>query len=274
MPFAPVSEERLAEAKHLLDNGATYAQVKESTGLAYPTLRKYFGKKDPKPGGRRNSSPPKATKVGPTDEQLTSTFTKIAVAPAVPMALVVHCDYCAKHFADTGPGAAEKLVELSRDNPALRTVMETVWKWGEEMAWATLLVSYFGIPLAHHLAPNFLYGVLQMFTTLPARETGEAHTHDHPPTNGSGPTPYSNLDDETLMRMAQEMGIVVEPRAPGQADVTLSDDDVTDLVEDFVDDATATAPAEEGTDQADAHDADAANTEASETVAPDSDTGE
>lgn len=266
MAFEAVSEERLAEARNLLDNGATYAQVKESTGLSYPTIRKYFGKKDPKPGGRRSqprSTTPKKKAGQPTDEQLTSTFTKVAVAPAVPMMLLFHCEFCATHFKDSGPEAAAKLVELSQDNPALRSVLETVWKWGEEVAWATLLASYVGIPLAHHLAPNFLYGVLQMFTNLPPRgPAAQPHTHAHAGTNGA--TGFESLDDETLMRMAQSMGIKVEPNPPGPADVTLSPDDVTEY---------ADTP-EEGTTPSDSSDAATVSPDAFETVAADSDTSE
>lgn len=266
MPFEKVSDERLAEAKHLLDTGATYAQVKESTGLSYPTLRKYFGRKDPKPGGRRTpprTSAPKRKAGQPTDEQLTSTFTKVAVAPAVPMMLLFHCEFCATHFKENGPDAAVRLVEMSQDNPALRSVLETVWKWGEEVAWATLLASYVGIPLAHHLAPNFMYGVLQMFTNLPPRgPVSQPHTHTHPGANGA--TGFEGLDDETLMRMAQSMGIKVEPTPPGPPSVTLSPDDIIDYAD----------TAEEATASPDSQDAATVTPDAFETVAADSDASE
>jgi hypothetical protein len=238
-----VDPERIARAKELRDSGMSWRAVHEETGLAMPTLFKYLGPKagrnDPPPGGRKSNT---RTKTRPTDEQLASMMTKVAVAPAIPMGLWVKCDFCATHFVKTGPGAAQRLVELSANEPALRNVMEWLWRFGEEVAWATVLATWLGIPIAHHLAPPFVYRWIQAPLGLPDRgpsaEPPHAHATDVPA------NPFADMDMDTLMRMAQGFGINVEPPMNGHFDATTAEATAEAAATDAATDALATVAAD------------------------------
>lgn len=211
----PLTDDRLIRAKRLYDEGASINKIRKETGLAVPTIHKYIGKRDPTPGGG-GGRPRAATKhkVTATDEQLTSMLTKVAVAPAIPMGLWLHCDFCANHFTDTGPDAAAKLVELSRDNAALRSILEALWRYGQEAAWATLILTYFGIPVAHHLAPDYMYRWLQMPLGLPSRNGDKPHTHARPPTTDDDTdNPFAGMDLGQLLATAERMGMPVDMSA-------------------------------------------------------------
>lgn len=215
MALNPLTDDRLKTAKELYDDGASVNKIRKETGLAIPTIHKYIGKRDPTPGGGIGNHANRRAKKQPaksaTDEQLTSLFTKAAVAPAIPMGLWLHCDFCANHFVQTGPGAASRLVELSKDHPSLRSTMEAIWRYADEVAWAGLLATWVGVPVAHHLAPDFIYHWLQMLLDLPAR--GQVPEHEHRQ-NGNTPEPaptgFEGMDTATLLHTAQAMGVPID----------------------------------------------------------------
>lgn len=242
MAFArKYTDEQYAQAEDLVRQGATVSEAANSVGIPYHALYRRIKKPDPKPGGKARTTKPKAVKVVATDEQLTEFFAKAAVLPAVPMALYVGCNFCANHFTTQGPEAAKQLVELSKEHPQLRQVMEAIWREWQKAAWAALLAGYFGVPIAHHFAPDFVYKWIAVPMGLPPR--GE-HFHDGAPAsngvyNGDesspAPTPFSGLDTESVLKMAESMGIKIElPDDFLTADATTAEDaaDITDAAAD------------------------------------------
>jgi hypothetical protein len=189
------------------------------------------------------------------------------------MALWVKCDFCAAHFATTGPTAAEKLVELSHEHQALRNTLEWVQRYADEVAWAGVLTLYAGVPIAHHLAPEFVYRYLVMIPGVGLPPRAPAHTH----ANGSAAAtpegeafnPLAGLDLETVIRMAEGMGMTIPPEVlasmvnngASETDPTESEAGITEPTPPEVSD-TYTAAAESATGETAAPDA------------PDSDTGE
>ncbi len=120
-------------------------------------------------------------------------------------------------------------MELSKDNPQLRKLMEAIWRQWETVAWSAILVTWLGVPLAHHAAPDWIYKWLQLPLGLPPRGIVPApppHTH----ANGNGAhqgeqpsqafNPFANLDMESLMAMASSMGIQMPDIVPQAQDVT------------------------------------------------------
>jgi hypothetical protein len=252
MPFKVIPDEQLAAAKQMLDNGSSIADTSKATGISQPTLYKRFRHaKDPTPGGGGKHKQPKINKPPATDEQLLSWASKVAVAPAVPMALVFHCDYCAAHFANTGPDAAKKLIELSHGSPALRTVLESINGHMQEAMWAGILATWLGVPLLHHAAPDGLYRFAVMLLGMPARGVSYAdpsmNGHSHAsgaPAPESQPTPFAGMDVDQLLHMAESFGINVEmpdfvppipdaevvtdaPTEPSETDIDAATDTVT-----------------------------------------------
>jgi Helix-turn-helix domain of resolvase len=210
-----VNPEQLAAAKQLLAEGESVANVARTVGVTPQTVYAWIRKSDPRPGGRRRSGSSSSATPQATNEQLTVFFARAASFPAVPMALWVHCDFCADHFARTGPDAAKQLVELSEQHPALRNVMQSIWRYWQEVAWATLLATWIGVPAAHHLAPERIYPALQLVLGLPARAAEHRHNgstaqHDQP-----GVTPFAGMDTSSLLAMAQAMGIRFAPTTDG-----------------------------------------------------------
>lgn len=228
--------------------GSSYRDIQSATGISVTTLSKRYGnrRKDPIPGGGRakRSTP---SKPGPNDEQLANLFTKIAVAPAIPMGLWAQCDFCASHFVQTGPTAAVKLVELSHDHPALRRLMEGLWKYADEVAWAGILATWLGVPVAHHLAPDFVYRWVQMPLGLPPRgevtyappATTNGHAHQDQPPVTPPTTPFADMDLESVMRMAQGMGIQVDLDAAMTAMAAANNDATTADTANTTDEAAA-----------------------------------
>jgi hypothetical protein len=264
MGFKSISDEQYAKADEIVQGGASVADASRQTGISAQTLYKRYkpAGTDPTPGGR--SKPRKANRPVATDDQLVSMMTKVAVAPAVPAALWLKCDFCAGHFVNTGPDAAAKLVELSHDSPGLRSLLDMMHRYAQEAAWAGILATWMGVPIAHHLAPDFIYNGLRWVITLPPRGVDATHTHAPPASNGSGPappvTPFAGMDLESLMAMAGKMGIQFD-MAPVQPAEDIPDAD------EVIDDAAA-----ETTDDADAPDA--ADAEEATSVTPDTDSGE
>lgn len=184
-------------------------------------------RRDPKPRPRTSSTPRKPKHTGPTDDQLESMLRKIAVAPAIPMGLWFHCDYCVTHFAVQGPATAHQLVELSTEYPELREVIVGFWQGWQKYAWTGLIAGYLGIPLAHHLAPAGVYRLVAPLAGMPPRDDtpsgGRPHRHGgngHEPAGGApmppppattDPTPYAGLDTDQLLQTARAFGIELPP---------------------------------------------------------------
>jgi hypothetical protein len=285
MPFASIPEDKLAEAESLLQNNVSYKDAAEQIGVTPPTLYRRFPqyrkrKPDPTPGGGAPAGgekvkPPKIKPAGMTDEKLVDFYSKVASAPAVPMLLLADCEFCAAHFNKTGPTAAAQLVTMSKDNAALRSVLENGYSFITQGAWAGVLLMYAGIPLAHHLAPDNLYNVLAFFNILPDRgevETfHEAHTHTHAPDNGETvPEPdtgFEGMDTDQLMRMAEGFGIRLDPSMVAMAARMMEESgDIINVELTDIDADTAEIPESEQQAAAEAEDA----AEAVEAAAPDS----
>lgn len=260
MPRTTIPPEQLETASKLFKDGANVAEVQRQTGISRPTLGKYFGEEYGFGGKRKSDAKPSGQKRkgSPSDEQLTNLFAKVASAPAIPMGLLVHCEFCAEHFADNGPAAAAKLVELSHDHVALRSVMENLWQYADEIAWAGVLATWLGIPVAHHLAPDFIYKWIQYPLHLPPKETvaeGNGRVqHEHMP-----PNPFENLDINELMRAAAAMGIQIPPEMAAAMSPENVEQPVTENVSD-----TETTESPNSDPQAVADETVAADSDASE----------
>lgn len=160
-------------------------------------------------------------------------LTKVAVAPAIPMAAWFHCEFCAAHFATRGPAAAEQLVKLASDYPDLREMLDWLHREWEKAMWAGVLASWIGVPLVHHLTPDTLYSAVGPFLGMPPRATTQRATpHQHPPapkqSNGSQPAAppapepaappagpfdelFAGMNPDELIATAKQFGIEVPP---------------------------------------------------------------
>lgn len=198
-----LTTEQIASAREMLDSGASIAETARATGISPATLYRRF-REDPRPGGRKGK---RKKKRSATDEQLQSMLRKAAVAPAIPVGLWLQCDFCAQHFVRNGPIAAARLVELSHEEPALRRVLEWLHAWYAEAMWAGILASWLGVPIAHHLAPEWLYHWLQLPMGLPSRNASSRDQHTE---NGyANANPFADLDLDALLAMANQFGIRV-----------------------------------------------------------------
>lgn len=254
-----ISDERYAEAESLLEAGVSFKDAADAISTSPVNLYRKFpqftrtkkSKPDPVPGGgdgkARTSAAPRPSgrkrSKGYTSEQMLAFYSKAATLPALPMQLWVGCDFCAAHFANNGPQAAERLLALSEHNPTLRAILETIYEQWEKAAWGALLITWLGVPLAHHMLPERMYWTGQMFLGLPDREAPNEGVHVH--TNGNGatsddlPTPFGSMDTETILAMARNMGLDV------------SDIDVSDLLAEDDDEDADTATEPEPTDEPD-----------------------
>lgn len=239
----------------------SYREAHRQTGIATDTLARRFPREqkqkppgqaagsEPSPGpapaagGKPKPDPapkphrgPRRSK-GPTDEQLAGLLSKAAVAPAIPMALYVHCDFCANHFATNGPKAAAELVEMSHEFPELREILEGLYGSWRRYAWAGVIAGYLGVPVLHHLTPRPLYSAVAPFVGMPPRgsRTNGVPPHAHPapagvaadprdePGDQAGdvaapvdagmfdPTMFDNLDTDQLIAQARAMGMEIDP---------------------------------------------------------------
>ncbi len=227
MPGSRLTDEQVAQAEHLLGEGVPVAKVAEAVGTTPPTIyRRFIHKGDPRPGGNKTTArKPAKKKAAATDEQLANMLTKAAVAPALPMGLYFRCEFCAEHFVKTGPGAAVKLVEMSQDEPALRSVLEWCYRYYAQAAWAGILATWAGVPVAHHLAPEFIYRWIQLPLGLPPRGVPE---HSHAPANDNAAppvTPFAGMDTESILRMAESFGIKIDLPADFPQDATAAETD-------------------------------------------------
>jgi ribosomal protein L12E/L44/L45/RPP1/RPP2 len=243
-------------------------------------------RRDPKPRPRTSPQARKPKLGGPSDEQLESMLRKIAVAPAIPMGLWFHCDFCVTHFAVQGPQTARQLVELSTEYPELREVIVGFWQGWQKYAWTGLIAGYLGIPLAHHLAPAGVYRLIAPLAGMPPRDDapsgGRPHTHEangHQPAGPppaapapepAGGNPYEGLDTDQLLQTARAFGIEL---APDDLDKLVAGMMAGDSIEDLAAMAAATmgAPTDAAADPeipADRPEPEAAGTPSPETPAP------
>lgn len=268
MPKKIITPDQWAEAENLLTpeadggGGLSFTQVAEQTGITRVSLYRHFPQfkrnPDPTPGGKQAGKTGKRGKSGKspfvsrvTDEQLIPFYSKAASAPAIPMMLYVNCEFCAQHFTDTGPDVAEKLVAMSADNPHLRQVMELGYRSLTQAAWASVLLMYVGVPVAHHMAPENVQGMLRMFGILPMEHTTHTHAREHAhSTNGNGATPknpYSDMDLSDLLAEAERAGIKLEDIEPDvirveAEDVVIEDATTTESAEDITIESSEPGP--------------------------------
>lgn len=216
-----LSDEVLEEAESLLSEGMSYKDVADQIGVTPPTLYRRFPqfrkrKPDPTPGGGaqgadgRTTPKPKVNKPGITDDNLLEFYSKVAVAPSVPMLLLADCQFCAEHFTRTGPTAAAQLVTMSKENASLRSVLESGYTALTKGMWAGVLLMYAGVPIAHHLAPENVYNALAFFNVLPSRDEVDDFHESHAREEEDeevGPTGFEGLDMDQLLRTAEGFGI-------------------------------------------------------------------
>jgi hypothetical protein len=142
--------------------------------------------RDAKDEPRKPDPPPKLTgstsKGGggksklPTDADLERVLAEVLSAPAVPMLLFAHCEFCSEHFATEGPNAAAQLVKLSQDHPPLRRFLTTIYNVWEDVTWAVILTAYIGKPMLHHLAPAPVLAMAGPVVGVPPRANMRGHS--------------------------------------------------------------------------------------------------
>jgi hypothetical protein len=137
---------------------------------------------------------------------------RIAVAPAIPAMLWLHCDFCANHFRESAGPLAAELVAVSRDDKDLRELLEWMHTGWRRYAWAGMLLSWVGVPLVHHAAPGPVYRVAGPLMGMPPR-----HDHTHsvrpdawamPPAAAEPATEYEPAGPSEIVD-----GVVVVPPA-------------------------------------------------------------
>lgn len=129
---------------------------------------------DPKPKVKIRSDSGKHI----ADDALVKALAELLSFPAVPAYAILHCEYCAMHFATSGPDTAVKLVKLSKDHPALRRYLERMYGALDGVAIGTILIGYLGKPIAHHLAPNDMLEAIGPQLGMPPRPE---HNHNGEP---------------------------------------------------------------------------------------------
>lgn len=312
MPRRVIPPEQLDRALSMVrDEGASIRAASRETGISQDTISKRLKKeqtsradsspprerpsadtkppltarrpRDPIPGKRgRQAEIPSVKTV--TEQQLVSMLTKIAVAPAVPAGLWLRCDYCASHFVVNGPNVAVQLVALAEDHPELKELLVWVHNEWEKAAWAGLLATWLGVPILHHLSPDFVYRVVAPLAGMPPRVGSSSHTAhkgeaasgaSSAPRNGSyaappqesQPAPQSapeeppipaglgiladqlgGMDLDQLLAMAQQMGIPLDIDPNIMADAFKQASQAAPGAEPAAPDATTAAPADPDTE--------------------------
>jgi len=162
---------------------------------------------DPRP---KTQAKPKKRHKRVDSGELEGSVAKIFSAPAVPAKMLLHCDYCAGHFAEEGPRTAHELVALSETHPALRNFLEDLHRSYTSITWVGIIGGYVAKPIAHHLAPNELLAFSEPVLGVPPREKASQ--------NGSSPIPSIQdivaMPYDQVLKMAQDLGITT----PGAAD--------------------------------------------------------
>jgi hypothetical protein len=152
--------------------------------------RKREPKGDPQPRATKGATPPPAATKGVSDAQLTEALSEMLCFPAIPMAMVFHCDYCAAHFAATGGPAATELVRLSQTSAGLRSALERIYGIYKVLMTGGILAMYAGKPLIHHLAPADALALAGPLLGIPPRPNMVNHAGVYTApvhSNGDGP---------------------------------------------------------------------------------------
>lgn len=188
----------------------------------------------------------------PGDGELERVIARIFTLPAVPMKMIVGCDFCTMHFTVEGPNTARELVELSKQHPQLRGVLLDLYRSYTNVTWIGIVAGYLVRPLAHHMAPNgFLeysypvLGVPPRAAPPPPRERapnggppGSPPTeeeplhplHDHPDyaqAMASAQQAMAGMTDQQLADLAEQMGLDVSAIIPQDAPADQSPQDPT-----------------------------------------------
>lgn len=282
-----IAPEDLARAEQMIAEGAQRKDVTAATGISEDTLRKRFGKTSrgpaepagrPSAGGESSPTPPRrrrdpAPRVAtaspsgkrrrvankPQDDELETMLRTILKTASLPMRL--KCDFCADYMAAQAAVTANRAIQ----DPDLRNALVFVWDQWNAYAGYGVLVAWMGVPMLHHLAPDFIYRGVAPLVGMPPRTAstpaGAATGHRHAPAaNGTSPPappppeptfpaamPFgfpdlANVDTDQLVGMARSMGIEIDPA----------------MLQSMIDADASTATAETGSDDAPA----AAGTEA------------
>lgn len=142
---------------------------------------KSSGSGDPKPKSRSRRKP--RTKPvepdAPDDAALVEMLSQLLTMPAIPAAMLLHCDYCRDHFITEGPKAARELVALSMTNPALRGALESIYSGFAKLTIAGVLAGYALKPMLHHVAPEPVLNAAGPVLGVPPRPEKPKDDHKH-----------------------------------------------------------------------------------------------
>lgn len=156
--------------------------LREDGTLNDDALRVISGATDPPrsdPPPSRSKRRAKARKA--PRAELESMLGEMLSLPAIPATMVLHCGYCAQHFATEGPNAAKQVVELAQHNPALLRALERMHEAWTAITWGTVLATYIGKPLLHHVAPEPILAQVGPVLGVPPRPPKpDRHRHQEP----------------------------------------------------------------------------------------------
>lgn len=134
------------------------------------------------------------------------------------------CDYCANYMTDRAAYTAAKAIE----DDDIRAAIAGIYEQWDRYAGAGVLVAFFGVPMMHHLAPDFIYRNTAPLMGLPPRAAAPApaHAHPHPPATPPAPEPvvepadvppagmppgamgmFAGMDLDQLVKMGESMGV-------------------------------------------------------------------
>jgi hypothetical protein len=255
-----ISPETFEQARQMLTDGRTRIDISKTLGIGTTTLNRHFpnpragqatahpvepdnmdaaseppaapptaagGKPRPDPAPRSKRSHRRKPD-GPTDEQLEGMVRKVAKAPAIPAALWLRCDFCATHFRETAGPLAAELVQVSHEDQDLREILEWCFTSWRRYAWAGMLLSWLGVPLIHHAAPNRIYGVAGPLMGMPPRQP----RHDHGPARPMpAATPYDPTNDYGFAAPAPGQAPPVVPVDPAFAQMLEQMPDVSQILD-------------------------------------------
>ena len=175
-------------------NGAIYRHGDESVQDAIERTQAGGGKKrrrkpdtKPDPGKKARSGPPT-----PSDTDLENMLAELLALPAMPAAIILHCQFCATHFATQAAPTAHQLVMLAKDSPPLRAAIVNLYRAWTNLTYGGILLAYVGKPMLHHLAPPEVLATAGPILGVPPRPDAAekarwgfppapAHAHTHTP---------------------------------------------------------------------------------------------
>lgn len=165
---------------------------------------------DPKPKPRESKPRKPIAPTAPDDAALVQMLSEFLTMPAIPAAVVFHCEYCRDHFISEGPKAARELVALSIVNPALRGALESLHSGWSKITIFGVLAGYMAKPMMHHLAPEPVLAAAGPVLGVPPRPPKpKAHRHAE-----SEPSEYEGDEADE----AEHFGEAAEDFAPGYSD--------------------------------------------------------